>query len=753
MNTRNWREDGYALFEISCLAGSSSGGWFAVAAESNCLAVTREMFQELNGFDVGFRSPGGGLCNLDFLRRACDLHDTELICLLGEGTFHQFHGGVATNVPAERHPWPSFAKEYEELRGEPFRPSGRSPLYLGRIPPSAATVPLPDVRPESGWSRGGGRSWSRRDETVTNEAGLSGEATTVPAPRERARNAAENDEVPPLGPDERLLRRSFRLVLVVGCQRSGTTLLGQLLGAQPGALLVDEDEGAYELLSSILERETLVAEVVLPILARANQKYKEPGRTDASGVPFPGVSHLVLKLPNATTEVEPLRRLRYPRSVVFAARDARDVVCSMARLPHVPMLENQKRRLSGSPLVQSRFGPDLERLGDPRVPEVVRRAIVWRIKTSLYADFVAPPLNAHLLHYRDLVCDPKRTLARVLRHVGLPEDEQAGHPRAMKGIGPGLTLRERPVDQASLDRWRRALGPEEEALVWAEAEPLMRELGYPRDVPDGTAGAESTGPDDRELHRPVIATGRGGSGTRLLSSLLQQLGVFLGNELNATEDSVEWVDVIYEMALKLLPERGGAPTRGHWGPELVARARSVLGAGGGRRSRPWGFKLPECMLVLPELASALPEARFIHLVRNPLDCCLRRTHLTSRTDNPIGIATLEAAYRALGRGGTPSEEPDHIRNAASWRFQVEQAREWAEKLGPRCLEVRYEDVCSRPQEVADRIAAFVGISRAEVHLDVDTARIRRWAADDPRIRDVWDLCGEVAEKYGYSLLS
>lgn len=143
LSTRNWREDGYALFEISCLAGSSSGGWFAVAAESNCLAVTREMFQELNGFDVGFRSPGGGLCNLDFLRRACDLHDTELICLLGEGTFHQFHGGVATNVPAERHPWPSFAKEYEELRGEPFRPSGRSPLYLGRIPPSAARFLCP----------------------------------------------------------------------------------------------------------------------------------------------------------------------------------------------------------------------------------------------------------------------------------------------------------------------------------------------------------------------------------------------------------------------------------------------------------------------------------------------------------------------------------------------------------------------------------------------------------------------------------
>jgi osmoprotectant transport system permease protein len=51
--------------------------------------------------------------------------------LLGEGTFHQFHGGVATNVPAASHPFPIFHEEYVRLRGEPFAPPTALPVILG----------------------------------------------------------------------------------------------------------------------------------------------------------------------------------------------------------------------------------------------------------------------------------------------------------------------------------------------------------------------------------------------------------------------------------------------------------------------------------------------------------------------------------------------------------------------------------------------------------------------------------------------
>ena len=134
--TVDWRTDGYELFRIATLAASSAGGWFRPISESNCLAVPLAAWQALGGLDERFASLGGGLVNLDFYRRACDRADT-LLLLLGEGTFHQVHGGVATNVPWDRHPFATFAAEYRSIRGQDFAPPGREAVYLGQVPPQA----------------------------------------------------------------------------------------------------------------------------------------------------------------------------------------------------------------------------------------------------------------------------------------------------------------------------------------------------------------------------------------------------------------------------------------------------------------------------------------------------------------------------------------------------------------------------------------------------------------------------------------
>jgi len=57
--------------------------------------------------------------------------------LLGEGSFHQFHGGVATNTPKSEHPGPGFAAEYAEIRGRNYAVPERRHQYLGDLPPQA----------------------------------------------------------------------------------------------------------------------------------------------------------------------------------------------------------------------------------------------------------------------------------------------------------------------------------------------------------------------------------------------------------------------------------------------------------------------------------------------------------------------------------------------------------------------------------------------------------------------------------------
>jgi hypothetical protein len=247
---------------------------------------------------------------------------------------------------------------------------------------------------------------------------------------------------------------------------------------------------------------------------------------------------------------------------------------------------------------------------------------------------------------------------------------------------------------------------------------------------------------------PLVLTGRGGSGTRLFSIVLQNLGVFLGNHLNHSEDSVEWADIIYRLAIdKLRPEGPSIPDAHEM---LVAKASAILlDADLQGRSR-WGWKLPETMLILPEIAAAFERCSIIHVVRHPLDTCLRRSHMTSRPNNPIGDAVLAAAYARLGWNGDPANAPEHLRNAASWLYQVGEAQAFFRGFPvQRGLTVRYESLCDEPEATSALIARFIGVQGRKIALEVDEARRRTWCSGDPRVDEVWSICGDAAQVYGY----
>ena len=130
----NWEQDGYGLFAVSCLAGASRRGWFGPLGESNALFMPSSMWAELGGLDERFALPGGGLVNSDLYFRACALDGAQLVVLLGEGTFHQIHGGAATSRRISR---AQVEADYEALRGHPHAAPTNEPVYLGRVPPTA----------------------------------------------------------------------------------------------------------------------------------------------------------------------------------------------------------------------------------------------------------------------------------------------------------------------------------------------------------------------------------------------------------------------------------------------------------------------------------------------------------------------------------------------------------------------------------------------------------------------------------------
>ncbi len=133
----DWVADPYRLFEISVFAGSSQNGWFIIPGETNALFLTREHWNSLGGYEPAFVSPGGGFANGDMWSRACADTSGRIILLLGEATFHQFHGGVATGSTVQSPVFQQFRDEYVRVRQRPYTSPTGTPLFLGQLHPAA----------------------------------------------------------------------------------------------------------------------------------------------------------------------------------------------------------------------------------------------------------------------------------------------------------------------------------------------------------------------------------------------------------------------------------------------------------------------------------------------------------------------------------------------------------------------------------------------------------------------------------------
>lgn len=139
-----WPSDGYRLYEIGAplRGGASHTTWFNRMFESNCLMLRRELFDRLSGLDPRFDLPGGGFANLDFFKRASEAPGTDVVQLVGEGSFHQVHGGATTNsgpVPREAR-LAAYREQYRSIRGHGEFTAAAPLNFLGHLPTEASKI-------------------------------------------------------------------------------------------------------------------------------------------------------------------------------------------------------------------------------------------------------------------------------------------------------------------------------------------------------------------------------------------------------------------------------------------------------------------------------------------------------------------------------------------------------------------------------------------------------------------------------------
>jgi hypothetical protein len=112
----------------------------------------------------------------------------------------------------------------------------------------------------------------------------------------------------------------------------------------------------------------------------------------------------------------------------------------------------------------------------------------------------------------------------------------------------------------------------------------------------------------------------------------------------------------------------------------------------GEGKRRCGEKTPGYVFLMPQIVALLPEAHFIHVIRDPGDTALswRKTWFAPSQD-----------LRVLGEG---------------WRKHVEAGRR-ARSLVPRYVEVRFEDLVLHPERELKRLCTYLALAWDPLMLD------------------------------------
>lgn len=144
----------------------------------------------------------------------------------------------------------------------------------------------------------------------------------------------------------------------------------------------------------------------------------------------------------------------------------------------------------------------------------------------------------------------------------------------------------------------------------------------------------------------------------------------------------------------------------------------------------WFDKTPQNVYGMALMRAEFPKARFLHLVRHPLNV----------------VASLKV--------GKVIKVADVIGAANYWLEAVKIVRTLAPILGDDLLELRYEDIGTDPVAALTRISEFarlpapVGLYAPE---DVYEERNQYLSVLGPgEIKAVWRHCGRMAEQYGYA---
>ena len=243
---------------------------------------------------------------------------------------------------------------------------------------------------------------------------------------------------------------------------------------------------------------------------------------------------------------------------------------------------------------------------------------------------------------------------------------------------------------------------------------------------------------------PIVIGGIGGSGTRLVTHILQQEGVAFGGDLNEELDNL-WFSLLFvrrTVVLKSVDEierlvwlfvnamRKGLPVPSELiamleeaalydrGPALkkavLEAARASIDSdqflSGNRAHALWGWKQPNTHVLIPLLAPCFPRMKYIYVFRNGLDMAF------SYNQNQLtyfwGDLLLEGDV-----------DPSPKNALRYWVASYQRNCSYKALLGDRLYFLNYDLLCKNPIEEIEKLNRFLKIQVSRDQLETVTRSI------------------------------